>query len=178
VLLGPLLVLIAVVIFATSRGPAVFRQIRIGENGSPFTLYKFRTMRVDGSGPEFTLPHDCRVTGVGAVLRSSSLDELPQLANVLRGEMTLVGPRPETPALAARYPPACAQIFRYRPGITGLAQLRLRDSMALLPGDDVTGYYFAALVPQRVALDLEFQAEPTLRQTLAVLMETLKYLLH
>ena len=176
VVLGPLLVLIAAVIRGTSRGPAVFRQIRVGENGVPFTLYKFRTMRVDVRGPDVTLQHDCRVTRVGALLRWSSLDELPQLANVLRGEMTLVGPRPETPALAARYPPACAQIFRYRPGITGLAQLRLRDSMTLPPGDDVASYYFRALVPRRVAFDLEYQAEPTLRRTLAVLMATLKHL--
>jgi len=176
VLLGPLLVLIAAVIRATSRGPAVFRQIRVGENGIPFTLFKFRTMRVDVRGPELTVPRDCRVTRVGAILRSSSLDELLQLANVLRGEMTLVGPRPETPALAARYPPACAQIFRYRPGITGLAQLRLRDSMTLLPGDGVASYYFTALVPRRVALDLEFQAEPTLRRTLTVLIATLNHL--
>jgi lipopolysaccharide/colanic/teichoic acid biosynthesis glycosyltransferase len=176
VLLGPLLLLIVAAIRGTSHGPAVFRQIRVGENGIPFTLYKFRTMRVDARGPELTLQHDCRVTRIGALLRSSSMDELPQLANVLRGEMTLVGPRPETPALAARYPSACAQIFRYRPGITGPAQLRLRDSTTLLPGDDVASYYFTAVVPRRVALDLEFQAEPTLRRTLAVLVATLKHL--
>lgn len=176
VLLAPLLVLIAAAIRGTSRGPAVFRQIRVGENGVQFTLYKFRTMRVDARGPELTVRHDCRVTRVGDLLRSASLDELPQLANVLRGDMTLVGPRPETPALAARYPLACAQIFRYRPGITGIAQLRFRDSKTLPPGDDIAGYYFTAVVPRRVALDLEFQAEPTLRRTLAVLIETLKYL--
>src|SRR5437762_3191884 len=133
-------------------------------------------MRPGERGPEVTRGSDPRITPVGRLLRSSGIDELPQLANVLRGEMTLVGPRPETPALAARYPPACAHIFRYRPGITGLAQLRLRDSMTLPPGDDVASYYFRALVPRRVAFDLEYQAEPTLRRTLAVLMATLKHL--
>jgi lipopolysaccharide/colanic/teichoic acid biosynthesis glycosyltransferase len=96
--------------------------------------------------------------------------------NVLRGDMTLVGPRPETPALAARYPPELRVVFRYRPGLTGPAQLRLRDEDALSPGaTDVQADYLDDVVPRRVAIDLEFQSHPSLGATLAVLRDTLVY---
>ena len=113
-----------------SRGPALYRQVRLGRGGQPFTLWKFRTM-VDGaerdSGPVWAARRDPRVTRVGRVLRRWHLDELPQVVNVLRGEMSLVGPRPERPALAARAAQAAPGFPRrlaVRPGIAGLAQMR------------------------------------------------------
>ena len=133
-------------------------------------------MRCAASGPEITTAEDPRVTWVGHRLRRAGLDELPQLVNVLRGDMTLVGPRPETPSLAARYPPELRVVFRYRPGLTGPAQLCLRDEDALAPGaTDVQAHYLDDVVPRRVAVDLEFQAHPSLSATLAVLRDTLVY---
>jgi lipopolysaccharide/colanic/teichoic acid biosynthesis glycosyltransferase len=175
---SPFLAVIGLLVRLESPGPAIFRQTRVGAGGRPFTLLKFRSMRCGGGGPDVTAPGDARVTRVGRWLRRSSLDELPQLVNVVRGDMTLVGPRPETPALAARYRPGCAEVFRYRPGITGPGQIRLRDDLVLPPGvDDVQEYYLTEVVPRRVAIDLEFQAMPTFRNTIAVLVETAVYLL-
>jgi lipopolysaccharide/colanic/teichoic acid biosynthesis glycosyltransferase len=177
--LSPLMLLIAVAIRLESRGPVLFRQLRVGEGGALFTILKFRSMRQVSSGPEVTSRDDARVTRVGRRLRRAGLDELPQLVNVLRGEMTLVGPRPETPSLAARYPPELRDVFRYRPGLTGPAQLSLRDEDALTSGTtDVQAHYLTDVVPRRVAVDLEFQTRPSLRATVAVLRDTLVYVAH
>jgi lipopolysaccharide/colanic/teichoic acid biosynthesis glycosyltransferase len=177
VLLSPVLVLLALAVRLSSPGPALFRQTRVGQGSRPFTILKFRTMRAGSGGPQFTPAGDVRVTGVGRFLRHSGLDELPQLLNVLRGDMTLVGPRPETPALAGRYPQECRAVFTYRPGLTGPAQVRLRDKEALpAGGDDLEGHYLGELVRKRTVLDLEYLAAPTLGRTLGVMVETLRYI--
>lgn len=124
----PLLVLIGTAIWMESDGSALFRQQRTGLNGKPFRIYKFRTMRVaeDGAGVRQATRGDARVTPLGALLRKLSLDELPQLLNVLRGEMSIVGPRPHAlahDALWAQGVPGYAGRFRARPGLTGAAQV-------------------------------------------------------
>jgi len=173
----PLLVLMAAVRL-TSPGPALFRQIRLGQGGRPFALAKLRSMRTGTSGPDITAAGDARVTRLGQFLRSTSLDELPQLWHVVRGTMTLVGPRPETPGLAAGYPPECQWIFRYRPGLTGPAQVRLRDRDVLPPGALVdTTTYLTRLVPARVALDAQFLAQPTLRNAAGVIADTVRHII-
>jgi lipopolysaccharide/colanic/teichoic acid biosynthesis glycosyltransferase len=175
VLCAPALVLIGLAIGATSRGPAIYRQVRVGQGGKPFSMLKFRTMRAGRRvlGPEVTLRDDPRITPMGRFLRAMSLDELPQLFNVLVGHMTLVGPRPETPALAARYPEPCRFIFRYRPGLTGPVQIHFRDADALGTGSaDPEVYYLQHLVPDRVALDMGYLGHATIRATLALLGET------
>jgi lipopolysaccharide/colanic/teichoic acid biosynthesis glycosyltransferase len=167
----PLLAGIALALTLSGGGPVLFRQKRVGEGGRLFTIYKFRTM-VDGArGSEFAAPGDPRVTRLGSVLRAQHLDELPQLANVLFGQMTLVGPRPETPALASRYPPDCSGILAFRPGLTGPCQLHMRRPH-IPPGRDPEEYYLTELVPQRVRLDLAYVDSATLRHTLAVLVST------
>jgi len=178
VLLAPLMLLLALVVRLSSPGPALFRQRRVGSGRREFTMLKFRTMRVTHGGSEITARGDPRVTGVGALLRGTSLDELPQLLNVLRGEMTLVGPRPETPALAARYPEDCRWVLDHRPGITGPTQVRLRDVAVLTgSGDDTERWYLEVLVPRRVALDATYLDRPTLLATLVVLKDTALHLL-
>ena len=128
---------------------------------------------------------DARVTRVGATLRRTSLDELPQLLNVLRGEMTLVGPRPETVSLALRYPPECRWVLEHTPGLTGPAQVRMRDSRVLEsrpvaagrgPEPDPEQWYLENVVPGRVQLDATYLDEPTVAHTMAVLVETAVYL--
>jgi lipopolysaccharide/colanic/teichoic acid biosynthesis glycosyltransferase len=177
VLCLPVLAVAAALVWATDRGPVVFRQPRLGENGRPFTLLKLRSMRV-GGGPAVTTSEDARVTRVGRVLRRTSVDELPQLWHVVRGQMTLVGPRPESVSLAARYPASCQVVLQARPGLTGPAQLRFRERTAVPPpGWDVEQWYLERLVPLRVAADLDYLAEPTLSQTLRYVGLTALHLL-
>ena len=128
VLLGPLLGLIALAVRLDSRGAAIFRQERIGLQGNPFMIYKFRTMDIDSPtfSPKPSSFDDERLTRLGRFLRRSSLDELPQLVNVLKGEMSLVGPRPEQPFLVARYQPWQRQRLSVVPGLTGWWQVNGR----------------------------------------------------
>jgi lipopolysaccharide/colanic/teichoic acid biosynthesis glycosyltransferase len=180
VLLAPALLLLALLLRSTSAGSVLFRQVRIGQGNVPFVMYKYRTMRAGAAGPEVTPADDPRITRVGRFLRTTGLDELPQLINILRGDMTLVGPRPETPALARRYPPDCMAVFQHRPALTGPSQVRVRDKDVLPTGEaalDLERHYLRELVPLRTALDLEYLANPSLRRTLGILLETAAYLL-
>jgi lipopolysaccharide/colanic/teichoic acid biosynthesis glycosyltransferase len=172
----PLLVIVAIASRLSTHGSAIYRQIRVGQGGVAFPMYKFRSMRPGLGGPDITTPDDERVTRVGALLRASSLDELPQLFNVLRGDMTLVGPRPETVALALRYPPEWRGVFAYRPGLTGPVQVTFRDAVPF-GLDDVEAYYVAELLPRRVELDLEYLANPTFKSTLTLMFATTSHVL-
>ena len=177
-LLWPLLLGVALVVRLSSPGPVIFRQQRLTRGHATFTMYKFRTMRVGIGGPEVTRAGDPRVTGPGRLMRRTSLDELPQLINVLRGQMTLVGPRPETPALAAKYPDALQWVLDETPGLTGPAQITLRDDVSITGSvDDVERWYIERLVPRRVAADLTFLRRPTLLATMHVIVMTVRYLL-
>jgi lipopolysaccharide/colanic/teichoic acid biosynthesis glycosyltransferase len=178
-LLSPMILLVALAVMLTSPGPVIFRQVRVGQGGRPFTLLKFRTMRPGERGPEVTRSSDPRITRVGKLLRTTGIDELPQFLNVLRGDMTLVGPRPETPALAERYPADCRVVFRYRPGLTGPTQVRLRDKDVLPPAGvaDLEGYYLRELVPTRVGLDFSYLNDPSLPRTIGMLWRTAVYVL-
>src|SRR5262245_20674611 len=150
VLTAPLLLLAMALVKLTSRGPALYRQVRLGRSGRPFTLFKVRTMTHDCerlSGACLSMPGDPRVTAVGRWLRKTHVDELPQLWNVLRGEMSLVGPRPERPEFVAPLEQVLPQYRRrmvVRPGITGLAQVQLP------PDADLAG------VRLKLAYDLQY----------------------
>ena len=131
VALAPVILLLIVLVRATSRGPAIYKQIRLGRDGRPYLIYKIRTMTHDCerlTGPQWSTARDPRVTAVGRFLRRTHLDELPQIWNVMRGEMGLVGPRPERPEFVAKLEreiPGYRERLRVRPGITGLAQVQL-----------------------------------------------------
>ena len=176
---SPLLAIVAVLVLVTSGRPVLFRQSRLGEGGRPFSLYKFRTMRMVVSGPEVTTATDSRITPLGAFLRRTAIDELPQLWHVLRGQMTLVGPRPESAVLAARYPAECRPVLLARPGLTRPAQLQYRERSAVPPDgrSDVEGWYLEVLVPLRVAADREYLDRPTIRRTMYYLMVTALFVL-
>jgi lipopolysaccharide/colanic/teichoic acid biosynthesis glycosyltransferase len=174
-LLGPVVLALWIAIRLTSPGPGFFRQQRVGQGGRPFMLYKLRTMRNDASGPGITSADDPRVTRIGAVLRATSADELPQLWNVLRGDMTLVGPRPESLHLAARYAPECRWVFAHRPGLTGPSQLRLRDTSVFRETGPVDeGWYLEHLVPLRLELDERYLMDPSFGATIRILRDTVR----
>ena len=167
------MLLVALAVRLTSRGPALYRQSRIGQGARLFSIYKFRTMVADAAGSTLTVPGDRRVTALGRVLRATCIDELPQLINVLLGQMTLVGPRPQTPALADRYPADLGAVFRYRPGLTGPGVLLLNDEDVLWgERDDVDEYYLREVAPARVAVDLDYLDDPALGRTIGILFET------
>jgi lipopolysaccharide/colanic/teichoic acid biosynthesis glycosyltransferase len=158
-LLGPLMVGIAVAIKLDSPGPVLFRQRRIGLRGRPFTLLKFRSMvpGADQRAANVSPINDPRVTKLGAVLRRWYLDELPQLVNVLKGEMSLVGPRPETPEFVARYSEEELQVLSVRPGVVGPSTLAFMDEAAILATvGDAESYYLGTMLHDRVHLDLEY----------------------
>jgi lipopolysaccharide/colanic/teichoic acid biosynthesis glycosyltransferase len=178
VLLSPLFLFLVVLVRTVSGKPVIFRHQRMGEGAQEFTLYKFRTMRQDATGSVLTSSRDPRVTGTGRLLRRFHLDELPQLVNVLRGDMTLVGPRPESVNLARRFPPECHWMFRYRPGLTGPCQLRSREHAALLDGrPDPEEYYLAVMVPLRAELNAELLGRNTLATVARYIARTLWYVL-
>ncbi|HEY1064474.1 MAG TPA: sugar transferase [Pirellulales bacterium] len=176
VLLAPALVIIAVLVKLSSRGPAIFRQTRVGRHGRPFTLYKFRSMVVDAEsrGGQLTGSNDARITSVGAWLRKLKLDELPQLWNVIRGEMSLVGPRPEVPRYVERYSPEQRRVLELTPGVTDPASLRYFDEGELLAqADDPESLYVREIMPEKIHLNLEYQRRATIWSDLGIVLATL-----
>jgi lipopolysaccharide/colanic/teichoic acid biosynthesis glycosyltransferase len=189
IILSPLLLIIALLVFVTSRGPVFYTQTRVGMDrrepldpnqnhrrrldigGQPFTIYKFRTMRVDaeqGTGAVWAQPRDPRVTTIGRFLRQYRLDELPQLLNVLKGEMNIVGPRPERPTIFAELRERIAEYplrQRAKPGITGLAQINHHYDHSL---EDVR---------TKVQYDLEYIRRRSLLEDLRIMLKTLPVIL-
>lgn len=159
VVLSPVMALTAGLVRLTSPGPAFFRQARVGLDGRQFEILKFRTM-VDGAermAPNISPGGDPRVTPLGGFLRSWYLDELPQLVNVLRGDMRLVGPRPETPEYVALYTPTERRVLTVKPGLVGASTLAFMDEAQLLAAaDDASTHYEDVLLHQRVGLDLSY----------------------
>ena len=175
VVTAPLQLLIAVAVRVHDRGPILHRATRLGLGTEPFTLYKFRTMRPgsDLVGPGITRAGDQRVTTLGRWLRRTKLDELPQLYNVLKGDMSIVGPRPEDPRYLTQYSPELRQIFSYKPGITSPATIEFRDEEALLDIADPEDTYLSDILPRKVAMDLEYARHATTRDDVKVLIRTL-----
>jgi len=155
----PLFVLIAVLIKIDSVGPVFFRQERIGKNFKAFKIYKFRTMIHDfaGNGLQITANGDKRITKIGSILRKTKVDELPQLVNVLKGDMSLVGPRPEVRKYVEFYKDDYAIILRVRPGITDISSMTYRDEESILQGhEDPEQYYLLVLLPKKMRLAKEY----------------------
>jgi len=170
----PIVIIIAVAIKLDSPGPVLFTQLRIGRRGRPFTLYKLRSMRVDADkGSPVTGDVDSRVTRVGRILRPLRIDELPQLLNVVRGEMSLVGPRPESPSIVSRYNAEQRAVLDVPPGLTGPTQLAHLDEAAQLPPDgDPTEHYVRAILPNKLEQDLQYIRSRTLMGDIGILLRT------
>lgn len=155
--LSPVLLVVSVLVAVTSPGDVFFRQERIGKDGKPFRIFKFRSMRKDNAGLKITTGNDSRITPVGRFLRKSKIDELPQLINVLVGDMSFVGPRPEVADYVNLYTPYQRQVLLVRPGITGLASIRFRNENDLLTAsDDPNRTYVEQIMPRKIDLDLEY----------------------
>jgi lipopolysaccharide/colanic/teichoic acid biosynthesis glycosyltransferase len=179
----PLMAIVALLIKCTSPGPALFRQRRLGKNGCQFQLLKFRTMhhgrQVLGQG--LTRQGDPRVTRIGRFLRKWKLDELPQLFNVLRGEMSLVGPRPDLPEYFQGLRSEQRVVLSLSPGITGAASLRFRNEEMLLAKvapEQLESFYVNTLLPQKIELELEYARGASLFSDSAMLLRTAAAVLH
>jgi lipopolysaccharide/colanic/teichoic acid biosynthesis glycosyltransferase len=171
-LLSPLFAVIALLVVLDSPGPVFFRADRVGFRGRPLRMLKFRKMRTGASGVALTVAGDERLTRLGAWLVRTKLDELPQLWHVLRGEMSLVGPRPESPNFVARFRTDYDVILRVRPGITGYTQLAFAREGAILDPNDPQGHYVQTLLPQKVGLDRLYASRVSIRRDISILVAT------
>lgn len=175
VLLAPFLVLLAIAIRMDSRGNPIYFGRRVGLAGREFRIWKFRTM-LDGAehmGAAITNRNDPRVTRLGRLLRQTKIDELPQFVNVLLGDMTLVGPRPEAPAMVAEYSPEQMAVLQVRPGITGYGQLQAGDEEEQIPeGAGADAYYRRYILKQKVEQDLKYLKARTFWSDLRIVLAT------
>jgi lipopolysaccharide/colanic/teichoic acid biosynthesis glycosyltransferase len=164
---------IALLVRLTSPGPVLFRQQRVGQGGRLFGLLKFRTMRTGASGPSVTAGSDTRITPVGKHLRHWKLDELPQFINVLLGEMSIVGPRPEVPGYVQFYTEDQRGVLDVLPGLTGPSQLLFRNEESLLmEPTDPESFYIETLLPMKLATDLYYVQRRRLSDDARVVLQT------
>lgn len=179
---SPVMLVVALAVLVTSKGPIFFRQWRVGREGREFQLVKFRTMThaPERQGPSVTRAEDPRITGVGRTLRKWKLDELPQLLNVVRGEMSFVGPRPDVSRYLECLNEAQRQILQLRPGITGSATLRYRNEEQLLsqvPSGELEHFYCTQVLPEKVRLDLDYARTAGFLSDLGILFRTFRVIL-
>ena len=173
--LWPVLLLIALAIVVDDPGPVFYRQVRVGRGGKPFRIFKFRTMVVDADkkGLSITVGRDSRITRVGAFLRKTKLDELAQLLNVLCGQMSFVGPRPEVPRYVELYTPYQRQVLLVRPGITDYASIAYRNENDLLAGaDDPEKMYIETIMPDKIELNMKYLREISPLADLRLILKT------
>ena len=180
-LLSPLFAVVALAILLESRGPVFFSQERVGKGRRPFRILKFRTMVVDADriGPKVSGKQDSRITRVGALLRATKLDELPQVVNVLRGEMTLIGPRAEVPEMIRHYTPEELRILEFRPGLTAPGQIFFTtDQAAQLDGvEDAEAFYVERHLHPKLRMDLDYLRDRSVLLDLRIVVWTAKLLL-
>jgi lipopolysaccharide/colanic/teichoic acid biosynthesis glycosyltransferase len=183
VVISPLLAAVALLIRLKDGPPVIYKATRVGQHGRIFRLYKFRTMVPAGAavlapGSSVTVYDDPRITSIGRMLRRLKLDELPQFFNVLRGDMSLVGPRPEDPEYVALYTPEQRKVLEVKPGITSVAALEYVDEGELLKGDDWETVYREQIVPAKVALEIEYAKRRTFWTDMGLLVRTAWTLVH
>lgn len=179
--IGGLLVLalpfcmVAIIIKLTSKGPVYFRQKRVGKNGKTFRIYKFRTMTVnaEAQGMQITVGADRRITKIGQILRKTKVDELPQLINVLKGEMSFVGPRPEVPRYVELYSDYQKNILKIKPGITELASIVYRDENEVLAqSEDPEKTYIEEIMPKKIELNMEYMQKMSFWYDIKLIFKT------
>jgi len=177
VFLAPFLILITIIIKADSKGPVFYIQKRVGKGNKDFRLFKFRSMRIDSdiSGLLTVGNKDPRITSSGYYLRKYKLDEIPQLYNVLKGEMSFVGPRPEVRKYVELYNEYQMKVLEVKPGITDLASIKYRNENELLAdSDDPEGLYTNEIMPDKIEINLEYISDRSLLKDIRIIIKTLK----
>ena len=175
VVAAPLLAAVAVMIVLDDGRPVLFSQIRVGRHGVPFRIYKFRTMRFAGSIAGITVAGDPRVTLSGRFLRATKLDELPQLWNVIRGDMSIIGPRPELPAFVDRFPAQYEALLTVRPGLVDPATIAFAGEADILARyADPQEAYLTRILPEKLALSRTYLMKRTLRRDLRLIVDAFK----
>src|SRR3954452_20903242 len=169
----PVIALVMLAIKIDSPGPVFYKARRIGYRGRPLRMLKFRKMHEAATGSSLTTDGDQRFTRVGELLARLKLDELPQLWNVLRGEMSLIGPRPEDPSFVALHAEDFVDILQVKPGVTGLSQLAFAEESRILDDDDPTGHYLRRILPQKMGMDRVYSRHYRLRLDVQILFWTL-----
>jgi len=174
IILLPLLLIIGLAVRLNSPGPILYPAQRVGRYGKLFVLYKFRSMyfRPEADGPRVTAAHDSRITTVGRILRKCKFDELPQLINVLRGDMAFVGPRPEDPKYIPYYTEAQKTVLDLTPGITSAATLAYRNEQDLLQGSDWEEQYVSEVLPKKLDIELAYSKKQNVLEDFKILMRT------
>jgi lipopolysaccharide/colanic/teichoic acid biosynthesis glycosyltransferase len=176
VLFAPFYLLIALLIKLDSAGPVHYKALRVGKNGRLFKLLKFRTMKVNSSnlGPAITQKADPRITRVGKILREIKVDEIPQLWNVIRGDMSLVGPRPEDPRYVEKYNEEQRKVLLVRPGLSSPASIEYRHEEKLLSrqADNLEDYYVHQVMPRKLKIDLDYVENQSLIRDVAICFKT------
>ena len=178
-ILSPFFYLAALAIKLDSPGPVFFRQLRVGRQGHYFRLVKFRTMLANAEkmGPQITVGKDSRITRLGELLRKTKVDELPQLFNVLTGDMSLVGPRPEVPRYVSLYSQEDKRVLELMPGITDPASIKYRqESEILAESSDPERTYIEVIMPEKIEINLAYALEATVFSDFKVVLETLRRL--
>jgi lipopolysaccharide/colanic/teichoic acid biosynthesis glycosyltransferase len=174
--LSPLFLLVGLAVRLSSSGPVIFRSRRVGRNGHEFDLLKFRTMTKDApqNGPAITFGRDPRITPFGAFLRGSKIDELPQLLNVVAGQMSLVGPRPEVPQYVRLYTSEQRAVLNLMPGITDPASVKYaRESELLGEAEDPEAHYVRHVMPDKIRLNLDYAARANVWTDFLLILKTL-----
>lgn len=174
IIVSPLMLIIAIAVKLSSRGPVFFHQERIGRDFRPFQIIKFRTMREGIDGPRITARGDGRITPLGRILRRMKADELPQLWNVVRGDMSLVGPRPEIPEYVGRFRDDYTEILKVRPGITDEASIAFRQEEVLLASaSDPETKYVNNILPQKIAMAKSYVRSHSFSGDFGIILRTI-----
>lgn len=178
-ILSPILLVTAIFIKIDSRGPIFFKQKRVGKNKETFEIYKFRTMVTDAEkmGKQITVGNDRRITRIGKVIRKCKLDELPQLINVLKGEMSLVGPRPEVPRYVELYDEYQEQILLVKPGITDYASIKfINENEILGASSDPEEEYIKEIMPNKIELNMQYINNFSIFEDIRLILKTILYI--
>ena len=179
ILLSPFMLIIAVLIKLDSKGPIFFKQVRVTKNGREFKIFKYRTMRVGSDKfSQITVGKDSRITKVGDFLRKYKLDEIPQLINVLIGDMSLVGPRPEVPKYVALYTKEQREILKVRAGITDYASIEFSNENDILANEaDPEKAYIEKIMPRKIELNKKYLSEISVMTDIKIILLTIKKIL-
>ena len=179
IILLPFMLIIAILIKIDSKGPVFFKQIRVTKNGKEFKIFKYRTMRVGSDKySQITVGKDGRITKIGSFLRKYKLDEIPQLINVLIGDMSLVGPRPEVPKYVALYTDEQKEILKVRAGITDYASIEFSDENDLLASEkNPEEAYIEKIMPKKIELNKKYLSEISILTDIKIILLTIKKIL-